>query len=48
MSKGVNNNGVDIDMQQSFYSGDAAGRIGDFSDSDKKFAKNIGIKFIPV
>ena len=29
-----------------FYCGDAAGRIGDFSDSDKEFAKNAGIPFI--
>jgi len=30
----------------SFFVGDAAGRIGDFSDSDKQFAKNLKIKFI--
>eukprot|EP00041_Stephanoeca_diplocostata_P013628 m.240111 g.240111 ORF g.240111 m.240111 type:complete len:456 (-) comp19409_c0_seq1:461-1828(-) len=29
----------------SFYVGDAAGRPSDFSDSDKKFAENIGVKF---
>jgi bifunctional polynucleotide phosphatase/kinase len=29
----------------SIYIGDAAGRPGDFSDSDKKFAENIGIPF---
>ncbi len=44
----LNNNGVNIDMNRSFYSGDAAGRPGDFSDTDKKFAENIGIKFIPA
>lgn len=34
-----------IDMQTSFYSGDASGRQGDFSDSDLLFAKNIGLRF---
>ena len=29
-----------------FYCGDAAGRKGDFSDSDKNFAFNIGVDFI--
>lgn len=28
-----------------FYCGDAAGRPGDFSDSDKRFAENLGIGF---
>jgi len=28
-----------------FYVGDAAGREGDFSDSDKEFAKNAGVPF---
>lgn len=35
-----------IDMKNSFYCGDAAGRKGppkDFSDSDLKFAKNINL-----
>ena len=31
--------------KNSFYCGDAAGRKNDFSDSDKNFAKNIGIEF---
>lgn len=30
-----------------FFVGDAAGRVGDWSDVDKKFAKNLGIDFIP-
>jgi bifunctional polynucleotide phosphatase/kinase len=30
----------------SFFVGDAAGRLNDFSDSDKQFAKNLKIKFI--
>lgn len=30
---------------ESFYCGDAAGRKGDFSDTDYKFALNIGLKF---
>jgi bifunctional polynucleotide phosphatase/kinase len=40
-----NNEGIEIDMKQSFYVGDAAGRKGDFSDSDLKFALNLGLKF---
>ena len=41
---------LDIDVANSFYVGDAAGRIGwkqnkDFSYSGRMFAKNIGIKF---
>jgi bifunctional polynucleotide phosphatase/kinase len=32
-----------IDMNKSFYVGDALGRQGDWSDSDKKFAENINI-----
>lgn len=35
-----------IDMNKSFYVGDALGRQGDWSDSDKKFAENINIKKI--
>ena len=35
-----------IDMNKSFYVGDALGRQGDWSDSDKKFAENINIKQI--
>lgn len=34
-----------VDYTKSFYVGDAAGRKNDFSDSDKKFAENIGISF---
>lgn len=36
-----------IDKDLSFYVGDALGRKSDFSDSDKKFAENMGIKFYP-
>lgn len=36
---------MDVDLEQSFYVGDAAGRTGDFADSDKGFAKNVGIQF---
>ncbi|KAK6134701.1 hypothetical protein DH2020_031549 [Rehmannia glutinosa] len=39
------NSGLPIDMDQSFYVGDAAGRANDHSDADKKFAQAIGIKF---
>ncbi len=34
-----------ITVKSGFYCGDAAGRPQDFSDSDRKFAENIGIKF---
>lgn len=34
-----------VDYSKSFYVGDAAGRTKDFSDSDKKFAENIGLTF---
>jgi bifunctional polynucleotide phosphatase/kinase len=40
-----NNDGIEIDMESSFYVGDAAGRSGDFSDSDLKFALNLGLTF---
>ncbi len=36
---------VDGDIKSSFYCGDAAGFENDFSDSDLKFALNIGIEF---
>nr|XP_051225914.1 polynucleotide 3'-phosphatase ZDP-like isoform X8 [Lolium perenne] len=39
------NSGIAIDMDQSFYVGDAAGRENDHSDADIKFAKDIGLKF---
>ncbi|KAI4388255.1 hypothetical protein MLD38_000599 [Melastoma candidum] len=39
------NNGVTVDMDQSFYVGDAAGRTKDHSDADIKFAQAIGLKF---
>lgn len=47
------NDGIDIDRAESFFVGDAAGRIAgwkpgaskDFSDSDRKFALNAGIPF---
>lgn len=34
-----------VDYEKSFYVGDAAGRKNDFSNSDLKFAENVGIKF---
>jgi len=34
-----------VDLKNSFYVGDAAGRKKDFSCSDRKFAYNIGINF---
>ncbi|XP_057813837.2 polynucleotide 3'-phosphatase ZDP isoform X2 [Cryptomeria japonica] len=39
------NAGIAVDMEQSFYVGDAAGRIDDHSDADIGFAKAIGLKF---
>jgi bifunctional polynucleotide phosphatase/kinase len=37
------------DMREGdFYVGDAAGRVEDWSDVDKMFAKNLGIDFIPA
>ena len=34
-----------VDMAASFYVGDAAGREGDHSDSDRAFAKALGLRF---
>lgn len=34
-----------IDFASSFFVGDAAGRAGDHSDTDRKFASNIGLPF---
>ncbi|VVA97663.1 unnamed protein product [Arabis nemorensis] len=39
------NSGIAIDMDKSFYVGDAAGRNGDHSDTDIKFAQASGLKF---
>lgn len=39
------NSGIPIDMDQSFYVGDAAGRPDDHSDADIKFAEAIGLRF---
>ncbi|KAF6172949.1 hypothetical protein GIB67_006325 [Kingdonia uniflora] len=39
------NSGIPVDMDQSFYVGDAAGRKRDHSDADIKFAEAIGLKF---
>ncbi|KNH09608.1 bifunctional polynucleotide phosphatase/kinase [Perkinsela sp. CCAP 1560/4] len=39
------NGDVKIDMEKSFYVGDAAGRRTDFADSDAKFAKSAGLQF---
>lgn len=35
-----------VNKKESFFVGDALGRPGDFSDSDKEFANNCGIKYI--
>ncbi|XP_058749930.1 polynucleotide 3'-phosphatase ZDP-like isoform X1 [Vicia villosa] len=39
------NSGITIDMDQSFYVGDAAGRETDHSDADIRFAEANGLKF---
>ncbi|KAJ4726453.1 polynucleotide 3'-phosphatase ZDP [Melia azedarach] len=39
------NSGISVNMDQSFYVGDAAGRENDHSDADIKFAQAIGLKF---
>lgn len=36
---------VKVDLENSFFVGDAAGREGDFLDADIKFAQNAGIPF---
>lgn len=36
---------IEVNIDNSFYIGDAAGRSQDFSDSDTMFSKNIGVKF---
>lgn len=35
----------DVDINKSFFVGDALGREGDFADSDKQFAINCGLKW---
>lgn len=37
--------GFDVDLKNSFYCGDAAGRHKDFACSDREFAHNVGIPF---
>lgn len=39
-------NFLENNNENTFFVGDAAGRVGDFSDSDKQFAKNLNIKFM--
>ncbi|KAL6543783.1 hypothetical protein OROGR_010280 [Orobanche gracilis] len=39
------NSGLPVDMDLSFYVGDAAGRPGDHSDADRKFAQAVGLNF---
>ncbi|XP_033117514.1 uncharacterized protein F21D5.5-like [Anneissia japonica] len=49
-----NNTGIKVDLKQSFYVGDAAGRAKnwapgkpkDFSVSDRMFAANVGVRFL--
>lgn len=36
---------LEVDIQGSFFVGDAAGRSGDFLDSDRKFSEGIGLNF---
>lgn len=35
-----------LDMEESFFVGDAAGRPGDHNDTDRKWAVNAGLKFL--
>ena len=37
--------GAAVDLSASFFVGDAAGRMGDHSDSDKAFAEAVGLPF---
>lgn len=37
---------IPVDVKNSFFVGDAAGRPGDHSDSDKVFAQNCGLPFV--
>lgn len=39
------NGGLEVDLENSFYVGDAAGREGDFANTDREFANKIGISF---
>ena len=41
----LDQNGLEIDLANSFYVGDAAGRKGDWSDVDREFAKNMQLPF---
>lgn len=41
----LHNGGVEPNLAECFYVGDAAGRAGDHSDFDSVFAKTVGIKF---
>lgn len=45
MSADLDKMHMKVDMKDSFYVGDAAGRPDDFAASDKAFAKNVGIQF---
>lgn len=45
MEKHLAQEGCEVDMESSFFVGDAAGRPGDFSDVDIFFAKAVGIDF---
>lgn len=51
LQKYINNHKIDLNLKDTFYCGDAAGRPKDgtrkkdFSDSDRKFAINIGLNF---
>ncbi len=45
LSRTLLSSSIKVNLDSSFYVGDAAGRPGDFSCSDRKFARNIGITF---
>lgn len=41
----LNEIGVEVDLKECFFVGDAAGRPKDHDDCDKMFAQNVGIAF---
>lgn len=40
------NSNTGICLDDSFYVGDAAGRPNDHSDDDRRFAANVGVRFM--
>lgn len=40
------NQGMEVDLSESVFVGDASGRVGDHSDSDAEFARAAGLQFL--